>query len=247
MTAETPQRALPPFLTARGRLLAALALGLGFYGIASLSPTEAWIGTLPMRLALAWDVVAIAYLGMAFVMMRNPDRARIRARAKVIDINLFEIVAVAVAAGLVSLFAVALVLARARGLESGVRAAHLAVGIVTVFFSWVALHTLFAVHYAHVFYDPAEQDQAPKAPGDKTPAAKPRRDRGGLEFPGEKEPDYWDFVYFSVVIGMTCQVSDVQVTSRALRHLVTAQGVIAFFYNTVVVALAVNIAAGMGS
>jgi uncharacterized membrane protein len=88
------------------------------------------------------------------------------------------------------------------------------------------------VHYAHLFYDPAERKDAGKI-------------RGGLEFPETKEPDYWDFVYFSLVIGMTCQVSDVQVTARQMRHLVAAQGVIAFFYNTVVVALAVNIAAGL--
>ena len=68
---------------------------------------------------------------------------------------------------------------------------------------------------------------------------------GGLDFPGEREPDYWDFVYFAFVIGMTCQVSDVQVTARELRHLVTAQGIIAFFYNTTVVALAVSIAANL--
>jgi uncharacterized membrane protein len=88
------------------------------------------------------------------------------------------------------------------------------------------------VHYAHLFYDPAERKDAGKI-------------LGGLEFPETKEPDYWDFVYFSLVIGMTCQVSDVQVTARHMRHLVTAQGVIAFFYNTVIVALAVNIAAGL--
>jgi uncharacterized membrane protein len=91
------------------------------------------------------------------------------------------------------------------------------------------------VHYAHVYYDPAEQ-------GD----AKNSKVRGGLDFPGEKEPDYWDFLYFSVVIGMTCQVSDVQVAARVFRHLATAQGIIAFFYNTVILALAVNIAASLG-
>jgi len=239
-----PQRTLPPFLTARGRLLAAVALGLGFYALTALSAEGGWIGNVPMKIALSWDVVALAYLAMAYAMMRNPDRARIRARAKVIDIGLVEILAIMIAAGLFSLFAVALVLARARGLETGDRTLHIAVGIITVLLSWLALHTLFAVHYAHIYFDPAEHD--PEDQATKQPGKPPRRDRGGLDFPGGKEPDYWDFVYFSFVIGMTCQVSDVAVTARGMRHLATAQGVIAFFYNTVVLALAVNIAAGMG-
>jgi len=140
-------------------------------------------------------------------------------------------------AGLFSLFSVAIVLAKARGLPLDERIAHFAVGVITVILSWIALHTIFAVHYAHIYYDPAEHPAADGRPGGKL--------RGGLEFPEEKEPDYWDFVYFSIVIGMTCQVSDVQITGRSMRHLATAQGVIAFFYNTVILALAVNFAANL--
>jgi uncharacterized membrane protein len=132
-----------------------------------------------------------------------------------------------------SLFAVGIVLEGARTLTGSERAFALAVGVLTVFLSWATLHVIYAVHYAHIYYDPAERKDAGKV-------------RGGLEFPGSKEPDYWDFVYFSFVIGMTCQVSDVQITARHLRHLATAHGIISFFYNTVVVALAVNIVAGTG-
>jgi uncharacterized membrane protein len=230
MTITPSRRALPPFLTARGRLLAAVLLGVGFYGFATLPGLAENLG-LPLRIALSWDVVTIVYLLLAFVMMRNPDRARIRWRAKVIDIRLPEIVGVAMLAGLFSLFAVAIVLAKAGNLPADEKIAHLIIGVITVVLSWVALHTIFAVHYAHIFYDPAEH---------------PQKVRGGLEFPDENEPDYWDFVYFSIVIGMTCQVSDVQVTGRVMRHLVTVQGVIAFFYNTVILALAVNFGANMG-
>jgi uncharacterized membrane protein len=232
MTTTPPPHALPPFLTARGRLLAALLLGLAFYAVTALPALAEWLGSIPLRIALAWDVVAIVYLTLAYIMMRNPDRARIRRRAKVIDIRLPEIVTIVILVGLFSLFAVGIVLAKARGLPIEERIAHFAVGVITVVLSWIALHTIFAVHYAHIYYDPAEQ------PG-------PGKVRGGLEFPEEKEPDYWDFVYFSVVIGMTCQVSDVQVTGRYMRHLVTAQGIIAFFYNTVILALAVNFAANL--
>jgi uncharacterized membrane protein len=230
MNTTPPRRALPPFLTARGRLIAALAVGVAFYAVTALPALSAWLDSWPLRVALSWDLVTIVYLVMAYVMMRNPDRARIRWRAKVIDIRLPEIVAVGLLAGSFSLFSVAIVLAHTRGLPLESQIAHYSIGVITVVLSWISLHTIFAVHYAHIFYDPAEH-----------PA--PDKVRGGLEFPDEPEPDYWDFVYFSVVIGMTCQVSDVQVSGRHMRHLVTAQGVIAFFYNTVVLALAVNIAA----
>ena len=224
--------ALPPFLTARGRLLAALAVGLGFYLLLGLPQPADRLVSEPMRVALSWDVLVLTYLVLATTMMWRHDRARIRARAKAIDISLPEIVAVVALAAAFSLFAVAKVLGEGRGLDAAQRVAPIAIGALTVFLSWSAMHVIYAVHYAHIYYDPAEHD------GDESV-------RGGLDFPGGQEPDYWDFVYFSFVIGMTCQVSDVAVTTRKLRHLVTAQGIIAFFYNTTVVALAVSIAANL--
>jgi uncharacterized membrane protein len=224
---------LPTFLTARVRIFAALASGILLYGLLSLPLAADWVTSSSLKVALSWDSVVSVYLLMAIVMMWRHDMKLIRARAKEVDIGLLEIVVIVALAGAFSLYSVATVLSEARDLPSSVRVAHIAVGVATVFLSWVAMHVIYAVHYAHVFYDPAERSGADKV-------------RGGLEFPGEKEPHYWDFVYFSFVIGMTCQVSDVQVTARDMRHFVTAQGIIAFFYNTVVVALAVNVAASLG-
>jgi uncharacterized membrane protein len=215
------------------RIFVALAVGIAFYGVLHLPVISTWVTSYSLRVALAWNVVVGVYLLMAVGMMWRHDTARMRARAKRIDISLLEIVAIVALAGLFSLFSVAIVLSEARGFPPLVRNIHIAVGVATVFLSWIAMHVIYAVHYAHVFYEPAEGKSAKGL-------------RSGLEFPNEKEPNYWDFVYFSFVIGMTCQVSDVQVTSREMRHFVTAQGIIAFFYNTVVVALAVNIAASMG-
>jgi uncharacterized membrane protein len=224
---------LPSFLTARVRVFVALAAGIVFYCVFSMPFAANWLTSPSLKIALAWDIVAAVYLLMAIGMMWRHDTKQIRARAKAVDIGLLEIVAIVVLAGAFSLFSVAIVLSEAKGLPAFVRNTHIGVGVATVFLSWVSMHVIYAVHYAHVFYDRAERDA-------KTTV------RGGLEFPGQKEPDYWDFVYFSFVIGMTCQVSDVQVTARHMRHFVTAQGIIAFFYNTIVVALAVNIAASMG-
>ena len=219
------------FIATLSRLYGAAVIGVAAYlAMAFLPGIAGWSAAL--KPALAWDLTAIAYLIPTITIIRDPDRVRMRKRAKAIDIGLWEIVAIVTLAGAFSLFAVGGVLERAKELQGAERALHLCIGVLTVFLSWVTLHIIYAVHYAHLFYDPAER----KGDGGVL---------GGLEFPGTKEPDYWDFVYFSLVIGMTCQVSDVQVTARHMRHLVTAQGIIAFFYNTVIVALAVNIAAGL--
>ena len=104
--------------------------------------------------------------------------------------------------------------------------AHLALAIATILLSWSFTHVMFALHYAHEFYDENGGHG------------------GGLNFPGDlQEPDYWDFVYFSFVIGMTSQVSDVAITCRPIRHTVSAHGIISFIFNAAILALTVNIAA----
>src|SRR3979409_2385749 len=105
-------------------------------------------------------------------------------------------------------------------------APELTLATVTIALSWATVHTTFALHYAHDYYR----------------GAKP----GGLQFPSGDEhshPDYWDFVYFSFVIGMTAQVSDVGITDKTIRRTATAHGIISFVFNTARVALMVNIAA----
>jgi uncharacterized membrane protein len=105
----------------------------------------------------------------------------------------------------------------------------IAIAAASIVLSWAFLNTLFALHYAHGYYgDYGKQHE-------------------GLDFPGDDEPDYWDFAYFAVVIGMTFQVSDVQVTSRYLRRMVLIHGVIAFFFNVFIIAVSVNIVAGRSS
>jgi uncharacterized membrane protein len=102
---------------------------------------------------------------------------------------------------------------------------QLALATITIVLSWVFIHTIFAVHYAHDYYG---EHGAKKS---------------GLNFPADDDPDYWDFVYFSFVIGTTCQVSDVAVESRLIRRTVAAHGVLSFLFNTALLALMVNIAA----
>jgi uncharacterized membrane protein len=112
--------------------------------------------------------------------------------------------------------------------HGGPPALRVALLVVTLLLSWLMTHTAFALRYAHEYYAVSGRD------GEVD---------GGLEFPGEKTPDYWDFLYFALVLGMTFQVSDVQITARKLRRLATVHGLLAFLFNTVILALSVNIGA----
>jgi uncharacterized membrane protein len=109
---------------------------------------------------------------------------------------------------------------------------HVAMAITTVVTSWGLIHTMFALRYAHIFY--LRNDERTDARGGS-----------GLKFPGESEPDYLDFAYFSFVLGMTCQVSDVQITSRRIRRLALVHGALAFVFNTAILALSINLVSGL--
>jgi len=110
-------------------------------------------------------------------------------------------------------------------------ALHLTLTVLTIVGSWLLVHTIFALHYAHAYYQPA--------------ASSKDGDAGGLDFPSDWEPDYWDFMYFSFVIGMTSQVSDVEVNSRVMRRLALLHGILSFFFNTAILAMSINIIAGL--
>ena len=215
---------LGPHFAARERLLAGAVAACAAYAVLW---SQGIAG--PLLVALAWDFGAVVYLLLTWVMMLRSTTEHIARRARQFDISLGEIVGLTALAAAFSLYAAAGVLGAAKEQADLSKALFLAVGVGTIILSWFFVHTLFAVHYAHEFHDEDRQE-----------VGKPR---GGLDFPGEKQPDYWDFVYFAAVIAMTCQVSDVSVDSRAMRHLVTAHGIISFFLNTVIVALAVGIAA----
>jgi uncharacterized membrane protein len=213
--APTHRRRLPKVLRViRARPRLFLAALLGAV-LGLLLPPE-W--PLSARALVGWDAGVAFYVIGAFVLMAGADVARIRRRAAILDEGRFAILVVVVGAALASLGGI---LAQ---LGAGRAASHLALSTVTIVLSWTFVHVIFALHYAHEFY-----------------AAKPRG--GGLTFPGGEDPDYWDFLYFSLVIGMTSQVSDVAVTGRTIRRTVAAHGVVSFLFNTALIALTVNIAA----
>ena len=183
---------------------------------------------LPTRLLIAWDVCVGLYLVLALHLAAQADIHRIRRRAKLQDEGQTMILVLTAFAALASLGAILALLGSAGGGTGGsTRApAQLAFAAVTIVLSWAFTHTMFALHYAHEFYD----ENAGKG--------------GGMQFPGdEQEPDYWDFLYFSFVIGMCAQVSDVTVSCKPIRRTVFAHSVISFIFNAALLALTVNIAA----
>ena len=173
----------------------------------------------------AFAVAATAFLAMiAHVFARTGSSESIRTRARTEDPGRHVRLWSGVSVSIVTLIALGLELHAGKG--GGL--VELAVCVAALLLSWLFMNTLFALHYAHQFYGDNARSQR----------------RGGLEFPGCDDPDYWDFVYFAIVIGMTFQVSDVQITSRPIRRTVLVHGVVAFVFNMIIIALSVNVVAG---
>lgn len=203
-------------IRARPRLFVCAAIGLFLIAVLPAS----W--RLSTRLLIGWDAAIALYLALALETVIRSDVSRIRWRAALQDEGATMLLIITVTAAVASLGAILAEL----GIKAGERTpVQLGIAVLTIVLSWALIHIAFALHYAHEFYDPDEGK------------------RGGLAFPGEDRPDYWDFVYFSLVIGMTSQVSDVAVTSGRIRRIVAAHGVVSFFFNASLIALAVNIAA----
>jgi uncharacterized membrane protein len=178
------------------------------------------------RMLIGWDVGVGIYLVVAAIMMvRCSTVAVMKRNASVQDEGAFGILILSVAAAVASLGAIFAELA-ALDRESANYGLYIALAIVTVILSWTFTHTIFALHYAHEFYGEGARAK-------------------GLKFPDDNQPDYWDFVYFSFVVGMTFQVSDVAVTQKSARRMVVAHGALSFFFSTAIVAMTVNIAAGL--
>ena len=200
---------------ARPRTFVAIAVGIiAFF----LLPGSMRLIT---RLLLAWDIFAAVYLILVYLMMLRCEHHHIRRDAVLQDDGRFVILMVAALGAFASIAAIVSELGTAQ--RGTLELMH---ATATIALSWAAVHTTFALHYAHDYYRGARA--------------------GGLQFPSgdtHEHPDYWDFVYFSFVIGMTAQVSDVGITDKTIRRTAIVHGIISFVYNTALVALMVNIAA----
>jgi uncharacterized membrane protein len=210
-------RNLPlPVRVVYGRPRTFIALAVGVIAFLLLPGTL----RLPTRLVIGWDVFAALYLVLAYIVMLRCDVGHIRLSAVLQDDGRFVMLLLTALGAFASLAAIVFELGAAKG-----NATWLILATVTIVLSWATVHTAFSLHYAHEFYR----------------GSKP----GGLQFPSgdaHAEVDYWDFVYFSFVIGMTAQVSDVGITDKVIRRTATVHGIISFVFNTALIALMVNIA-----
>jgi len=200
---------------ARPRTFIAIAVGIAAFLSLYLTTLQ-----LVTRILIGWDCFAALYLILVCAMMLRSEHGNIRRHAIMQDDGRFLILLLTALGAFASIGAIVFELGAGHG------ASGLALAAATITLSWLLVHTAFALHYAHDYYR----------------GSKP----GGLQFPSGDQhdhADYWDFVYFSFVIGMTAQVSDVGITDKTIRRTATAHGIISFVYNTALVALTVNIAA----
>ena len=200
-------------------VLAYLALPAG-----EVLPVEAAV-------ALGFDVAALIYLASVIRVWRHgtPDALRRGASHDRSGQILLPVVAAVV--GGVILCALGMMMVR----KSELTPTDLVLVVATCVLAWFFVSIVFALHYAHAYYFGRDIDGDGKADGDE----------GGLAFPGTPQPHFSDFCYFSLTAGMTFEASDVSVTSTALRKVVAIQTVLAFFYNIGVLALTINMLAGV--
>ena len=210
-------------LIVRPRLLIATAVGVASWFVLPEQLREA------TRVLVAWDFGTALYIILVALMIMQSTTEKIRCRAAAQDEGQILILMLTIFTGIASLAAIVVELSTAKELHGILRSVHIGLAGVTVFLSWTFMQTMFALHYAHEFYMEENGKVAE-----------------GLEFPaGCHTPDYWDFIYFSYVIGTAAATADINVTSSLMRRIVTLHCMVSFFFNTTVLALTVNIGASL--
>jgi len=211
-------------LVARPRLFIAAAIGMAV-GLLLPSGIEAHLVT---RLLIAWNAGTCLYVVLAAVMMSRSSQQHMRYRAQLQDEGQRVILMLVVVAGVASLAAIAGELAVVKDMHGLAKAAHIALAGLTVMSSWAFIQVMFALHYAHDYY-----------------AARGQGQKAGIEFPEDEEPDYGDFFYFSAVIGTSGQTADVSFVSKPMRRIGSVHCILAYLFNTTVLALLINIGASL--
>jgi uncharacterized membrane protein len=180
---------------------------------------------------IGWDIMAVLYMLSVTGALIGHSPDDIRARADREDEGRGLILTLVLIAATASIAAIGAELSLAKTAHGWIRAGHVALAFGTVAASWLMVQIVFALHYAHEYYD-----ENPDCDG---------HDMKGLQFPGEELPDYWDFVHFAVVIGVACATADIDFTSKNLRRIGTVHSLVAFAFNTMIVALTINLLAGL--
>ncbi|MEO8014238.1 DUF1345 domain-containing protein [Polaromonas sp.] len=179
---------------------------------------------------LGWSIGVAVYLALAWWLCERFDAQQTRERAQAQDEPSVVLFLLMLLATMACVAAIVVMMQQGKAFSGTTRALHLALSVVALIASWLFIQTIFAFRYAHRYY----QEEKLKEP-----------DGPGLQFPGGQDPDYFDFLYYAHVVGMTSQVSDVQVTSREMRRLTLVHSVLSFGFNMLVLALSINVVAGV--
>lgn len=211
-------------LNAHHRLF--IALGFSIFCFFFLSQNI----SLASKVVISWDIFTYSMLLLIWIAISIGSPQQIRRIAQAQDDSNTLVFSMILLATCASLFAILLLLAnQPAGISTS--SLHTTISLLAIVGSWLLVHTIFTLRYAHLYY------------GDKP--SSPSTHRAGLDFPEENQPDYLDFAYFSFVIGMTGQVSDVSITARPIRRLALLHGIISFGFNTVIVALTISTMASL--
>ena len=211
---------------ARHRLVIGLAAGAAVF-FAARGHLRLWSAAIS-----GWNAFAFVILALDWLIIWTTPQRRIRERAQQEDLSRLVIFIFVVVAACAALFAVGFLIRAHKDQTGSHFAVHLLLTLSTVVSSWALLHTVYSLRYAHAFYGDSDESGRDKH-------------AGGLIFPGDRAPNYFDFAYFSFVVGMTCQVSDVQIISRRMRRITLFHSILSFAFNTIILALLINTVSGL--
>jgi uncharacterized membrane protein len=211
-------------LTAPQRLSIAAMTGLVVYLI---GPAVVPVAN---RLLVTWNVASLSYLCLYWMTILHADAELTRRRASAYDQTAHVIFLLVTTAACASIVAIGFVMGDVKTLEPWPKLLHVGLSVTALLLSWMLIQTIFAFHYARRYYAPQSIDEGPAE---------------GLQFPGVEAPDYFDFAYYSFVLGMTSQVSDVSVTTAQMRRTTLAHGILSFIFNIAVLAMSINVISGV--
>ena len=211
-------------LRMRPRLWSSVVVGIV---VALLLPSD-WVGHSLTRGLIGWNVGALLYLILTFAMMSRATTASMRTQAKLQDEGQYTILFLVSIATVAVLVAIAAQLAYAKDTHGAMKAGHIGLAFLTVMTAWLFTQTMFALHYAHEFHMKRGASASP-----------------AFVFPGTDEPDFFDFLYVACIIGTSGQTADVSFSARRTRRVGLMHCVLAFFFNTTLLALTINVAAGL--
>jgi uncharacterized membrane protein len=222
---KPPPWRLVRMIRARPRLFISALFGLA---IGILTPSS-WREI--TRWLVAWNAGISLYFILTGWLIVHATPVSIRRQADLQDEGRFIILILTSISALSSIGAIVAQLALVKDTTGLMKSLHIGLAAATILSAWFFIHLIFALHYAHDYFAAAKGTD--------------KGLRGGLHFPGTDKPDYYDFLYFSYVIGVASQTADVEITSKGMRRTALVHCILAFFFNSAVLALTINIAAGL--